>query len=224
MAVRFRQAGGQDGPGVEVVVDERTCDCCQTDVAITGEGPIVAYRDRSPDEVRDVYVARWSPEGWTEGAPVHEDGWVIAGCPVNGPAVDASGRRVVVAWFTGAQDQPRVHAAFSDDGGRSFASPVRVDGGNPAGRVDVRFREDGSALVSWLERTDGDQAELRVAHVSSGEGVLESTTVSSSSAVRASGFPRMTIPPWNASAALLAWTDVSDPERSRIRLALVELP
>ena len=224
MTVRFRDVGGQQGPGEEVVVDERTCDCCQTDVAVTDEGPIVAYRDRTTDEVRDVYVARWSPEGWTEGAPVHDDGWVIAGCPVNGPAVDASGSRVVVAWFTGAQDQPRVHAAFSDDGSRSFASPVRVDGGNPAGRVDVRFRDDGSALVSWLERTGGDQAELRVARISADEGLLAAATVSSSSSARASGFPRMTIPPWSPTAALLAWTDVSDPERSRIRVALVELP
>ena len=222
MTLRFRQVGGQDGPGEEEVVDDRACDCCQTDVAVTDEGPVVTYRDRTADEVRDVYVARWSPEGWTEGAAVHDDGWVIAACPVNGPAVDASGSRVVVAWFTGAQDQPRVNAAFSDDGGRSFASPVRVDGGNPAGRVDVLFREDGRALVSWLERTDGDKAALRVALVSSDVGVLATGVVSSSSAARASGFPRMTAPPWNPTATLLAWTDVSDPERSRVRVALGE--
>lgn len=223
MTVRFRR-NGASGPGEEILVDARVCDCCQTDVAVAPEGPVLVYRNRTQEEVRDVYVARWTPEGWTEGVAVHDDGWVIGGCPVNGPAIDAHGATVAVAWFTGAGDVPRVRAAFSQDGGRTFGAPVQVDDGNPAGRVDVRLLDDGRALVSWLERTEGDAAEVRLAAVGAAEGRGEAWTVSRSSSARASGFPRMSRVPWDPSGVILAWTDVSDPERSRIRVAHVELP
>ena len=36
----------------EYLLDARVCDCCQTDVAMTQDGPIVIYRDRSEDLVR----------------------------------------------------------------------------------------------------------------------------------------------------------------------------
>ena len=42
----------------ETVVDDRVCECCPTAVAVTSEGPIVAFRDRSQDEIRDIYVSR----------------------------------------------------------------------------------------------------------------------------------------------------------------------
>ena len=38
--------------GAETRLDERACDCCQTAVAVTSRGPIVAYRDRTTDEIR----------------------------------------------------------------------------------------------------------------------------------------------------------------------------
>jgi hypothetical protein len=46
--------------------------------------------------------------------------------------------------------------------------------------------------------------------------------VSASSSARASGFPRLAIPPWEPGSVLVAWTDVSDPERSTVRVGLVE--
>lgn len=223
MTVRWRALGADGVWGSEVVLDERACDCCQTGAAVTDEGPVVVYRDRTVDEVRDVGVTRWTPEGWTPGVPVHDDGWVIAGCPVNGPAVDARGRAVVVAWFTGAGDEGKVRVAFSDDAGRTFAPPVQVDGGDPAGRVDALLQADGSAVVAWLERTGGDEAELRLARVTR-DGSLRAGRVAGTQAARASGFPRMASVPWDPEAVLLAWTDVADADAPRVRLVRVELP
>lgn len=223
MTVRWRALGADGIWGPEVVLDERACDCCQTGAAMTDEGPVLVYRDRTDDEVRDVTVTRWTPEGWTPGTPVHDDGWVIAGCPVNGPAVDARGRRVVVAWFTGAGDEAKVQVAFSEDAGRTFAPPLQVDGGDPAGRVDVRILDDGAAVVTWLERTGGDEAELRMARVTR-DGSFRVGRVAGTQAVRASGFPRMAVAPWDPAAVLLAWTDVGDADAPRVRLVRVELP
>ena len=177
----------------EVRLDERTCDCCQNAAAMTTDGPIVAYRDRSPDEIRDIYVTRRVGGKWTPGAPVHSDNWKIAACPVNGPSVAAMGRRVALAWFTAANDSARVKLAFSDDGGATFGEPVRVDGGNPAGRVDVALLQDGSALVTWIERTGGDTAAVRARRVSREAKAGNAATIATSSAARASGFPQMAI-------------------------------
>ena len=33
-------------------------ECCPTTAAMTADGPIVAYRDRSPEEVPDIYITR----------------------------------------------------------------------------------------------------------------------------------------------------------------------
>jgi hypothetical protein len=127
---------------------------------------------------------------WTPAVKVHEDGWEIPGCPVNGPAIAASSNDVVVAWFSAAGEVPIVRAAFSTDAGVTFGAPARIDLGNPVGRVDALLLPDGSALVSWLERTaDGTRVLARRV---TGEGaVSETTTIGESSEERASGFPRI---------------------------------
>src|SRR5688500_8819666 len=88
----------------EVQLDDRTCDCCQNAAAMTAAGPIVAYRNRAADEIRDIYVTRRVNGKWTPGVPVHDDLWKIAACPVNGPSIDASGNRVAIAWFAAPND------------------------------------------------------------------------------------------------------------------------
>jgi hypothetical protein len=221
MTVRFRTVDGSGAPGAEQTLDERSCDCCQTDAAMAEEGPVVVYRDRTEDEIRDIYITRWSADGWTPGAPVHSDGWVIAGCPVNGPAVGARGRSLAVAWFTAAGDVPRVKVAFSADGGATFGEPLQIDGGDPAGRVDLVLQEDGSALVSWLERTGGEGAEVRLRRVGEDGTMSGALTVATSSSGRASGFPRM------AQVAggdlIMAWTDILS-DVARVRVVRVEVP
>jgi hypothetical protein len=220
MTLRYRTAGGEDGPGPETLVDGRVCDCCQTDMAMSAAGPVAVYRDRTDAEIRDIYVTRRVDGAWTEGAAVHDDGWEIAGCPVNGPAVAARDHDVAVAWFTGAGNSPRVKVAFSRDGGATFAEPLVVDDGNPVGRVDILFLDEGEALVSWLEQTGAEAAAIRVRKVGVDGPVSASGTVLESSSARASGFPRLAPAP--GEGVVLAWTDVSE-EASRVRVMRLNL-
>jgi hypothetical protein len=206
--------------GPEVRLDERTCDCCQNAVAVTSNGPIVAYRNRSAEEIRDIYVTRRVGGKWTTGVPAHADNWKIAACPVNGPALAARGARVALAWFTAAGDSARVKVAFSDDAGVTFGAPVRVDGGKPAGRVDVALLPDGGALVTWVERIGGDTAAVRARRISRNGMPGIATTVASSSAARSSGFPKVAI---SGSNAMFAWTVPSRPSTIRVaRASLAE--
>ena len=223
MTLRFATLG-PGGATDDVLLDADVCDCCQTGAAVTSDGPIVVYRDRTAGEVRDIHIVRRVGGQWTRSRPVHEDGWVINACPVNGPAVAASGRRVAVAWFTASPD-PRVLVAFSGNGGASFAPPVRVDGGSPQGRVDVVLLEDGAALVSWLERASegedgaGGGAEIRFRRVASDGGMGDPERLASTSAARASGFPHMAR---IDDALLFAWTEDGDPPRVRTALGRLE--
>ena len=205
-------------PTGETTVDARVCDCCQTAAAMTSTGPVVVYRDRTANEIRDIYVVRRVGGTWSEPMPVHDDGWNIAACPVNGPSISARGSRVGVAWFTAANDSARVKFAFSDDAAARFGAPVRVDDGNPAGRVGTVLLDDGSALVTWIERTGGDTASVLVRRIAPDGTRGPSVTVAMSSAARASGFPRVAL---TNSHALFAWTQPGKP--STVRTARVAL-
>ena len=145
----------------DMLVASRVCDCCPTAAANTTDGPIVAFRGRTPDEIRDIYVTRLDGSAWSSPVLVHQDGWKINGCPVNGPAIAARGKDVVVAWFTMQNGQGRAYAAFSADAGRTFRAPVRVDDEGSTGRVQVELLADGSAAVSWIELGKGP-SQLKV--------------------------------------------------------------
>ena len=217
MTLRYTSIDAKGQLSEELLLDPRVCDCCQTSAALTSEGPIVVYRDRSEKEVRDISVVRFSKGRWTEPRTVNADGWEIHGCPVNGPSVSADGKRVAVAWFTAAKETPRVKVVFSSDAGATFASPIVVDEGSPVGRVDVLVLGDGSALVSWLERT-AKGGEVKVRRVRSNGSRDEAITVAESSAARSSGFPHMALV---GDEIIFAWTDPNTP--SRVRTALGRL-
>lgn len=190
-------------PGAESILDERTCDCCQTAAAVTARGPVVLYRDRTENETRDIGVRRLVDGKWTDAAPLHTDNWVIDACPVNGPAISAAGDAVAAVWFTGARDTAKVQLVFSSDAGATFGPPVRIDGGMPSGRVDVELLANGDAVVTWIERTGKETSEVR-ARIVRADGTAEPPlSVSSLTAGRATGFPRMTR---TGDKLVLAWT------------------
>lgn len=102
-------------------LDNRTCDCCQTGTALTDNGPIVVYRDRSDVEIRDMSIVRFVDGQWTEPKAIYADNWKIG--------------RVI----------------FSTDGGATFGKPVKLDEGKAIGRVDVVMLDADNAMVSWME-------------------------------------------------------------------------
>jgi hypothetical protein len=83
--------------------------------------------------------------------------------------VAARDARVAVAWFTAAGDTPRLTLAFSQDGGATFGAPIVIDDGRPVGWPDVVMLEDGSTLVSWLERRGEGIGEVLVRRVTAGQ-------------------------------------------------------
>jgi len=166
MTLRAATFGIDQLPIREALVDDLTCDCCQTDVAMTGDGPVAAYRNRTTDEIRDIYVARREFGEWQPGDPIADDHWEIAACPVNGPIIRAAGDQVAVAWFTAANGTPRVKAAWSNDGARHFSAPVEVGVERPLGHVGAVLLPDGDLVVSWQRGVGDGGAELLLRRVS----------------------------------------------------------
>ena len=201
------------------LVDDLTCDCCQTDVAIGPEGPVAVYRNRDSDETRDIYVARSIAGQWTEGEKISNDGWVIAGCPVNGPAIAVDGDALAVAWFTAAGDRPTVKMAFSSNAGVEFSSPIIIDDDKPTGRVDIALLDDDRAIVSWLRKNDQDQPEISARIVSARTGAAHTITVAQNSVSRSSGVPQMIS---NSEYLIFSWVDVSG-EHSQVLTAKLPL-
>lgn len=135
-------------------LDARTCDCCQTDSAVTPAGPLVVYRDRSENEIRDIYVTRFSNGHWQKPKRVARDNWLMPACPVNGPAIAANGHSVWAAWYTAANNNPAIRVAYSGDSGNDFKLAKTFKNGKEVqGRVDLSADAEGAWML-WLEEAD----------------------------------------------------------------------
>jgi thiol-disulfide isomerase/thioredoxin len=223
MTLRTAVLGKSLGSGE--LLDKRVCDCCGTSAAMTSEGPVVVYRNRDENEVRDIFILRRTKKGWSQPRAVHADGWRVPGCPVNGPSVAARGRRVVAAWYTYAEDRARVLLAFSNDAGATFGAPLEVDGPTgaraPMGRVDVVLEEDGAALVSWLA-SEREEASLLVRRLTADGRKGQELLITKTGADRQSGFPRME---QLGDALFFAWTVAGTPSQVRaLRLLVASVP
>lgn len=206
MSLRHRMMKSDGSLTEETELDDRICECCQTGMAMGTGGPVVVYRDRSAEEIRDIGLVRRTGSSWTKPTLLHSDDWKIAGCPVNGPQIDARGDDLVAAWFTSGGGKANVKVKFSGDSGASWSAPVIVDGGQPMGRVDVSFLDDGRALVVWIEQV-GQNAEVRGRVVSKDGSAGEAFAVAPTTTSRSAGFPRIAV---SGDSAYAAWTQTGD--------------
>jgi hypothetical protein len=203
MSLRFASFGRDGKQTADAALDARVCECCPTAAAVTADGPIVAYRDRSATEIRDIMVTRLEKGRWTEPVPVFADQWMFNACPVNGPALSARGRSVAVAWFQAKDNVPKSFAAFSSDAGRSFGKPIRLNEEGSLGRVDIDLLSDGSAAAAYIDLTGG-RAAFRVKRVLPDGTASAPVTIARLVDNRSSGYPRMAR---QGDELVFAWVD-----------------
>jgi len=129
MTLRSAQIDLDNSISNRIELDNQVCECCQTDIAITQDGPIVVYRNKSRDGIRDIFYTRGVGSDWTLPKAVYDDRWKISGCPVNGPRVDTRNNSVAIVWFSGA-DQ-KVKAVHSVDNGKTFSDPIIINAISP---------------------------------------------------------------------------------------------
>jgi hypothetical protein len=170
----------------------------------TSEGALIAFRDRSDKEVRDIAVSRFENGRWTDATPVHNDNWEVYGCPVNGPALSARGRQAAAAWFTVKNDQGQAYAALSTDAGRTWGTPVRLDDAASLGRVDIEVLDDGSAVATWVEYADR-RSQLRMRRIEASGIRSEAASVAGGiEGGDSGGFPQLAR---HGDELVFAWTE-----------------
>jgi len=207
MTLRYAAYNAQWAQASDRGIDAKVCDCCTTSVAMTPEGPIAVYRDRTDAEVRDIYVTRYENGAWTAGKPVHNDGWTVHACPVNGPSISANGRNVAVAWFVAKNDQGQAFAAFSNDAGRTWGEPIRLDDAASLGKVEIEMLDDGSAVASWMEFAN-QRSQYRARRIeASGTKSAPVTIAGAAGTGRVGGVPRMAR---SGSELVFAWVDTPE--------------
>ena len=211
MALMYTTIAANGTLGPETQIDNRACECCKTSMTATADGLVAVYRDRSDKEIRDISIVRYANGRWSQPQALTNDGWEIDGCPINGPAVSANGRNVAVAWFTAPDDKSQVYVLMSADSGKTFGKKIRIDDGNPIGRVDVVSRSSGAAVVSWVERTS-QGAQVRVREVAANGTAAAPMNVSGTAGLGSGVFPRMVR---SGDDIVVAWTDASKPVQIR---------
>ncbi len=150
------------------VLDTNACICCRTAVAgAAGGEALLGWRHVFPVNERDMVVARIAATGPVlPPVRVHEDRWVLDGCPDMGPDLGlGSDGSVHAAWYTAATGRQGLYYARSTDRGRSFGAPVALRAGEHVTPSQVKVALAGG--VPWLVWEEGDTVEtrLRLAHV-----------------------------------------------------------
>ena len=112
-------------------IDDDTCVCCRTSVAIAPDGTLyVAWRKMFGD-IRETVVARSHDGGMTFSEPVivGHDNWNYPGCPHRPASVGVDGDgRLYVVWYTEGEDEsPAIYVAHSDDRGQTFSPKQRLN-------------------------------------------------------------------------------------------------
>ncbi len=212
MTIRFAEITNKGDIIDESELDSATCDCCQTSIAVTNKGPVVVYRDRSDKEVRDIYIARKINGIWGVPTPIHNDGWEINGCPVNGPKVASNSNNLAVSWFTVSNEKPTVNLSFSKSNGASFGTPIKINDDDPIGRVDVAFLNPQEVLVSYIEGDDVG-TYLRIKKVSIDGKISAPITISKIDGGRSTGVPQLEI---LDNEAFIVWT-VFEGEKNQLK-------
>ncbi len=185
---RSSMNNGQLGP--EIMIDSRTCECCPTSAIRTDNSVLIAYRDRSEKEIRNINIIRYADGKWFDPYPVYDDNWLIGGCPVNGPMLAEYGNNVAIAWYTSPNETPTVNLAFSHNEGASFDVPIRVDLSMPIGRVDLTWISQTEVMVSWIETAE-ETTDIVTAIVSTNGDVQPPRIVTEIQPGRVSGYPQM---------------------------------
>lgn len=157
---------GADGKEIrEQDLDSDVCSCCPTSVVKTAKGLLVAYRDHTPQDIRDIAVIRFENGKWLPSKILNPDKWQINACPVNAASASAKDSRVAIAWYTEANDNPRVQIIFSSDAGTTFGKPIVVSSHDAQGYASTALTDDG-AYVSWIEEGE-KSASVKVRFLSS---------------------------------------------------------
>jgi hypothetical protein len=114
----------------------------------------------------------------------------------------------VAAWFTAAEQRPRIRFARSLDGGVSFGPAVTVAESGALGQVDIVVTPDGTAWLSaWHKAAQG--MELRVHRIAPDNSPIESRVVATQDSSLPTDVPQLAL---DGDRLVFAWSRLGSRE------------
>jgi hypothetical protein len=209
----MRTIVGADGKEIkEEDLDSDVCSCCPTSVVKTSKGLLVAYRDHTPQDIRDIAVLRFENGKWSPSKILYPDKWQINACPVNAASASAKDNRVAIAWYSEAGDNPRVQIIFSPDAGMSFGKPTAVSTKDAQGYASTALTGD-RAFVSWIE--EGERTARVLARFVSSAGAAGPVLQVAEGSRQSLGYPQLL---QAGTETWIAWGDSANAKLQTARL------
>jgi hypothetical protein len=150
-------------PGSVRAITTGVCYCCKTAIVTAADGTIfAAWRNVYAGGIRDIAASVSRDGGRTFAAPVKvsDDGWVLNGCPDDGPAMAIDGRgQLHIVWPTlvtganGSQTLGLFYAVSKD--GRTFTPRQRVPANGVPHHPQIAVAADGRVVIAWDESGKG---------------------------------------------------------------------
>jgi hypothetical protein len=153
-----------DGAIAPQAITGGVCYCCKTTLAAGSNGSIyAAWRQVYAGNIRDIAFTMSSDGGRTFAPPIRvsEDGWVLDGCPENGPAMLVDrGQRVHVVWPTlvgaaGSDDEALALFYAASRDGRQFTPRQQLATEGVPRHVQIAMAPGGALVVAWDEAANG---------------------------------------------------------------------
>lgn len=137
-----------------ILVAREACPCCKTALTVAPDGRVyVAWRQVLPGNYRHIAVASSTDSGQSFSEPViaSDDKWMIAGCPVSGPALAASSDNMLrVLWYSaGEAGSPGLYWSESRDGAKTFTSRRALAEGTAFGNPQLLAGQGNTLTAVW---------------------------------------------------------------------------
>jgi hypothetical protein len=135
-------------------IAREACPCCKSALTVGADGRVyVGWRQVLPGNYRHIAVAASADGGQTFSQPViaSDDKWMIAGCPVSGPALAVTSDNALrVLWYSaGEAGSPGLYWSESRDGGKSFSSRQALMEGAMFGNPHLIAGPDNTLTAVW---------------------------------------------------------------------------
>ena len=196
----------------ERVLDKDVCTCCPTSAVQLSGGPIVVYRDRSPQEIRDISFVLRSGRKWSEPTRLQADNWLMPGCPVNGASISTISNLVAVSRFTVVHNKAQVILRLFKEGKTKSGKEIVLDKNVPIGRCATVCAKD-SIYTVWIG-IEKNQTVLRLAQVSPLGEIKRKITLTPVDGNRSSGIPRVIL---SSDYLWVSWTDSNQVRLGRLK-------
>jgi Uncharacterized conserved protein len=149
--VRFAKTSGGNSFVNEMVIDSIACECCRIAISGSKNGRVsIVFRDIINDSIRDMSIVTSEDNGntFSLAVPYSKDGWVINGCPHNGPALAITDNKMYTTWFTGGSQKGVYYCELN-----THLKPAnRLLVSNQARFIQLCVLEEGSRILAYDEK------------------------------------------------------------------------